>query len=102
MNNNYKFPKSLGNKYFLIYTFMTVFLFSIIIVLQFSINRFLIYKNESSFMLNKIEEKQKDLLDFVEMQKNLSLDLSIQIKNKMKIEIDSLANMQFFILQRMI
>jgi signal transduction histidine kinase len=47
-------------------------------------------------MLNKIEEKQKDLLDFVEMQKNLSLDLSIQIKNKMKIEIDSLANMQFF------
>ncbi|MDX9870432.1 MAG: ATP-binding protein [Candidatus Cloacimonadales bacterium] len=92
MKNNYKLPKSLGNKYFLIYSFMTLFLFSIIIILQFSINRFLIYKNESSIMLNLIEEKQDALLKFVESQKGINNTISLQIKENQEICPDSLAN----------
>jgi len=102
MTKNDHFPKSLGTKYFLIYSFMTLFLFSIIIILQFSITRFLIQKNEYDNLMTKLSERQKNLMDFIDYQKYLGMNAASLIQNGLITdnrhftEQDSTGNIQFY------
>jgi len=102
MKNNYRFPRSLGNKYFFIYSFMTLFLFFIIIILQFSITRFLILKNESDILITKIADKQKSLMDFIDYQKYVASNTASLLQNTIPdtgnfmTEKDSTGNIQFY------
>ncbi len=102
MKHSYRFPRSLGNKYFFIYSFMTLFLFFIIIVLQFSITRFLILKNESDILITKIADKQKSLMDFIDYQKFVASNTASVLQNEssasmnLETERDSTGNIQYF------
>lgn len=77
-------PKNLGNKYFLIFSSMTVFLFIIVIILQVFITQFLIQKNETDILLDKLESNRKILQSQTDYQKEITENASLLIQNKQK------------------
>lgn len=72
MNQKYQIPKNLGNKYFLLFSFMTIFLFLIIIIIQTFLTQFLIQKSETDIILGKLQENRETLNRFIDYQVTLT------------------------------
>jgi signal transduction histidine kinase len=83
-------PKNLGNKYFLLFSGMTVFLFILIIILQIFITQYLILKNETDFILDKLDNNRKKLQDSITYQKYLTNNTKFLITNNKNTQEDFL------------